>query len=68
MAKIKPSMLTPAMLSLIQTFLRHNEVTAEAPKQSEMNALERRLQKRQAARENDHETQNIVSLDKSKQE
>lgn len=68
MGKIKPSMLNPAMLSLIQTFLRHNEVKAEALKQSEMNALEKRLQQRRAARENDHQTQNIVSLKQSKQE
>jgi hypothetical protein len=30
MAKIKPSMLNPAMLGLIQQFLRHNEIAAEA--------------------------------------
>ena len=66
-AKIKPSMLNPAMLSLIQAFLRHNEVKAEAPKQSEMNALEKRLQQRRAVRDIDHQTQNIVSRNKSKQ-
>jgi hypothetical protein len=43
MAKIKPSMLNPAMLGLIQQFLRHNEIAAEAPQQAEMNALEKRL-------------------------
>lgn len=68
MAKIKPAMLNPAMLGLIQTFLRHNEVTAEAPKQEEMNALERRLQQRREAREKDREGQKIVTLNQSKKE
>lgn len=51
MAKIKPSMLNPAMLGLIQQFLRHNEITAEAPQKTEMNALEERLKQRRKLRQ-----------------
>ncbi|TGN67334.1 hypothetical protein E4L95_05365 [Paracoccus liaowanqingii] len=46
MAKAKPSMLNPAMLGLIQTFLRHNEITAEAPQKAEATELQRRLEDR----------------------
>lgn len=51
MAKIKPSMLSPAMLGLIQQFLRHNEITAEAPQRDEADSLQRRFAVRRAARE-----------------
>jgi hypothetical protein len=50
MAKIKPSELNPAMLALIQQFLRHNEITAEAPQQAEFNAMEKRLEQKRKAR------------------
>ena len=50
MAKIKPTMLNPAMLGLIQQFLRHNDITAEAPQRSEVDALEKRLDQRRRAR------------------
>jgi hypothetical protein len=65
MAKIKPAMLNPAMLGLIQQFLRHNEITAEAPQQAEMDALQRRLEQKRKARESDLARQNIVNLNQS---
>lgn len=51
MAKIKPSMLSPTMLGLIQQFLRHNEIIAEAPQRDEADSLQRRFAVRRAARE-----------------
>lgn len=51
MAKVKPSLLNPAMLGLIQQFLRHNAVTAEAPKQAELDALQKRLAQKRKTRE-----------------
>lgn len=68
MAKIKPTMLNPAMLGLIQQFLRHNEITAEAPQQTEMHALEKRLTQKRKARKEDLRSQKIVSLNQSKKE
>ncbi|MGR3795581.1 hypothetical protein [Vannielia sp. SX4] len=68
MAKIKPSMLNPAMLGLIQQFLRHNEITAEAPQQSEFNALEARLRQKRKARSEGISRQNIVTLSQSSKE
>jgi hypothetical protein len=68
MAKIKPSMLNPAMLGLIQQFLRHNEIAAEAPQQAEMNALEKRLEERRKRREADLASQKIVNLNQSGRE
>lgn len=67
MAKIKPSMLNPAMLTLIQQFLRQNEITAEAPQQVERSALEKRLARKSEARAKAL-SQNIVSLNKSHRE
>lgn len=66
MAKIKPSMLNPAMLGLIQQFLRHNDITAEAPQQAEVDALQKRLEQKRLARGNDLARQNITSLHQSK--
>lgn len=68
MAKIKPSMLNPAMLSLIQTFLRHNEIAAEAPQKAEIDALERRLQQRRKRRELNSDGKKIVNLNQSPKE
>lgn len=68
MVKIKPSMLNPAMLSLIQTFLRHNEITAEAPMQSETHALEKRLEQKRKARERGLASQKIVNLNQANRE
>jgi len=65
MAKIKPSMLNPSMLALIQQFLRYNEITAEAPQQAEMSALEKRLEQKRKARERGLESQKIVSLNQA---
>ena len=65
MAKIKPAMLNPAMLGLIQQFLRHNDITAEAPQRAEMGALEKRLQQKRKARENDIARQNILTLNQN---
>lgn len=62
MAKIKPTMLNPAMLGLIQQFLRHNEITAEAPQQEEMDALQHRLEQRRAARGNSLSRKSTVNL------
>ena len=52
MAKIKPQMLNPAMLGLIQQFLRQNDITAEAPQQAEVDALQKRLEQKRKARAN----------------
>jgi len=68
MAKIKPSMLNPAMLGLIQQFLRHNEIAAEPPQAAEMNALEKRLEERRKRREADLGSQKIVNLNQSERE
>ncbi len=65
MAKVKPQMLNPAMLGLIQQFLRHNEITAEAPQQAEINALQKRLEHKRKAREIDLDNQKIVNLNQS---
>ncbi|WP_333814846.1 hypothetical protein [Tabrizicola sp.] len=65
MAKVKPQMLNPAMLGLIQQFLRHNEITAEAPQQAEMNALQKRLEHKRKARAIDLGNQKIVNLNQS---
>lgn len=56
MAKIKPSMLNPGMLGLIQQFLKSNDIKAEEPTAVELNDLDkrlsqkRRLEKRRRAR------------------
>lgn len=65
MVKIKPSLLNPAMLGLIQQFLRHNEITAEAAQKSEMDALQRRLEQKRKARGDDLARQNIVNLNQT---
>jgi len=67
MAKIKPQMLNPTMLGLIQQFLRHNEIAAEAPQQAEVDALQKRLEQKRKAREIATSGQNIVTLSKSKE-
>lgn len=66
MAKIKPSMLSPAMLGLIQTFLRHNEITAEAPQRVEATDLQRRLEERRKARNNDTVRQKLLNINQTK--
>ena len=66
MAKIKPSMLSPAMLGLIQQFLRHNEITAEAPQKAEIGALQGRLEQRRKLREIGPADQNRVNLNQTK--
>ena len=68
MAKIKPDMLSPTMLGLIQQFLRQNEITAEAPQQAEMTALEKRLEQKRKARERGLESQKIVNLNQAGRE
>lgn len=65
MAKIKPSLLNPAMLGLIQQFLRHNEITAEAGQTSEIDALQKRLEQKRKARGDSITRQNIVNLNQS---
>lgn len=65
MAKIKPDMLNPSMLGLIQQFLRQNDITAEAPQKAEMRALEKRLEQKRKARERGLESQKIVSLNQT---
>lgn len=67
MAKIKPQMLNPAMLGLIQQFLRHNDIAAEAAQQTEVDALQKRLEQKRKARENALKGQNVVTLNKSKE-
>lgn len=68
MAKIKPSMLSPAMLGLIQTFLRHNEITAEVPQRAEVDAMQRRLEQKKAAREKDPNYRRLVMLNQTKKD
>lgn len=65
MAKIKPDMLNPSMLGLIQQFLRQNEITAEAPQNAERSALEKRLAQKRKARENGTKAQKIVNLNQA---
>jgi len=67
MAKIKPAMLNPAMLGLIQQFLRHNEIAAEPPQAVEINALQKRLEQRRKARKDDRD-QKIVTFNQSVKE
>lgn len=62
MAKIKPSMLSPAMLGLIQTFLRHNEITAEVPQRAEATDLQRRLEERRKTRSKAMASQGLINL------
>lgn len=68
MAKIKPTMLSPSMLGLIQQFLRHNEITAEAPQRAEMGALQGRLEQRRKVRENSRTHQNRINLNQAKRD
>lgn len=61
-AKLKPAMLSPAMLGRIQQFLKDNEVTAEPPQADERDALQNRLDQRRRARELDGTIQSRVTL------
>ena len=60
-------MLNPAMLGLIQQFLRQNDITAEAPQQAEVDALQKRLEQKRKARDSALNSQKIVTLNASKE-
>lgn len=60
--KIKPANLSPAMLGLIQQFLRHNEITAEAAKDVETDAMRRRLDQQRIRHERRTALQNLPRL------
>lgn len=66
MAKIKPSMLNPAMLGLIQQFLKHNEITAEVPQKDEVASMQARLEHRRKLREIGPTSQGRVNLSQAK--
>lgn len=43
LAQSNPKLINPGMISLIQTFLKNNQITGEAPQHAEVSDLKKRL-------------------------